>query len=121
MLNRELIQIYDNLYKLSERNEVRFPAKVSFCITRNIKMLMPIAEAFELARITILQDYGIEAEDKPGFYKIKPDKAEIAMKELQDLENTEVDLTLQKIKLQDIENLDLSIQDMDALYPMLEE
>lgn len=121
MLNKDLVQIYDNLYGLRERNEVRFPAKVSFCIMRNIKILLPTVESFEFARTTILQTYGIEAEEKPGFYKIESDKTEIALQELADLENTEVEMTLQKIKLQDIENLDLSIQDMEALYPMLEE
>lgn len=121
MLNKDLVQIYDNLYRLRECSDIRFPAKVSFCIMRNIKILLPTVEAFEFARTTILQTYGAPAEDKPGFYKIDDDKIDAAMQELTNLENIDIKVEFQKIKLQDIESLNLSIQDMDALYPMLEE
>lgn len=60
-------------------------------------------------------------ESNPGSYFIPEENREILTKELETLDSIENEIKFQKIKWEDIKNLNLSIQAMEALYPMIEE
>ena len=60
-------------------------------------------------------------ESNPGSYFIPEENREILTKELEALDSIENEIKFQKIKWEDIKNLNLSIQAMEALYPMIEE
>ena len=118
MLNKDIITTYTNLASLRESSQQRFPARVSFAITRNIRLLQPIVEDFDASRRELILQYGTPTgeddqyiiNDIPAFNK-----------EASDLENADTEVNLTKINISDIESLDLTVQEMDALYPMIRE
>lgn len=120
MTNKEIIQIYNNLSILREHN-IQFPAKISFIITQNIRKIQSIFEDCEIEKMNIGRQHGTPTPGKWGTYDIPDESMEKVQQELDDLLNLEHDIQFLKIKLKDIEHLQLSIQDMEALYPMLEE
>ena len=120
MTNKEIIQNYNNL-SILRGHDISFPARVSFIITQNIRKLQPIFEDYENAKMIIARKYGYPAPGQPGTYNIPEERIEDAQKEIDELNDVDHDIKFLKIKLENIESLQLSIQDMEALYPMLEE
>lgn len=120
MLNKDIITNYKNLIELRNNNTNQFPAKVSYAIARNARVLQPIVEDIETTRLSIINKYGEPVEDSPGYFSPKEGQEDIMMKELKSLEETETNVELAYISL-DFLNLDLSIADMDALYFMISE
>lgn len=121
MKNKEIYSNYIQLLTLKENKKLRFPAKVSFAIIYNIKTFFPIVETYEWTKDEIINQYAVKDEIHPGYYHIKEGNQNKVQQELTDLDNLETEISIQRIKIQDIENLELSIQDMEALYFMLEE
>ena len=120
MTNKEIRTEYEKLCELRERSTTRFPARVSFAIVRNIREMQPIYEDIMLTRMEVLQKYGDPVEDQPGYFAPKIGKEKIMKDELEAIDKAEpVAHVLQGISFSDIENLDLSIADMDALNFML--
>lgn len=119
MTNKEVTNIYEGLQFIKSDTSIKFQARTTFAIVKNMKMLQPIIEAIMEARTQILKDLGtpngndtyfIPEENRAGF-----------LKEMDKLDTVENEVTLQKIKWRDISSLNLSVQAMEALYPMIEE
>lgn len=120
MTNKEIMKTYESLMKMRDRSTTRFPARVSFAIARNIRTLEPIYEDIISSRLEVLKEYG-DPTDTPGFFTPKIGKEKVMNDELNAIDDTEVsNITLQGISFTDIENFDLSIEDMDAIYFMLD-
>lgn len=117
MKNIDIIETYEGLNELIQDSSIKFPAKISFTIIHNLKILGSIVQEIEEAKMTIIKNYSEKGED----YKIPVDKVAVANKELADLANVEVEVPLMKIKMQDIENLNISLKIAAALSHMLEE
>lgn len=121
MKNKEVVNVYEKLIKTTQMNQTRFPAKVSFAIVRNLKLLEPIYNDIIEARLKIAQEYGEEIPDEPGSYKAKDGMFDIMQDELNSLAEVENDIKFYTITLDDIQNNSLSLADMEGLYFMIEE
>lgn len=122
MTNKEIITSYEDLIDLRKSSTTRFPARVSFAIARNIRALKPIYEDIINIRMETLKEHGEPVAGEVGYFSPKLGHEEIMKKELEAIDNTEAAVcALQRFSFKDIENLDLSISDMDALYFMLDE
>lgn len=120
MINKKIMENYEKLCELRERSTTRFPARVSFAIVRNIKTLQSIYEDIIAVRLEILQKYGDPA-DEPGYFSPKIGKEKVMKEELDSIDKAETPINqIQYISFSDIENLDLSIADMDALSFMVD-
>lgn len=119
MTNKEVMETYEKLCELRERSTTRFPAKVSFAIVRNIREMQPIYEDIITTRLEVLQKYG-DPTDEPGYFSPKIGKEKIMKEELDAINNIEPSIIINMIMFSDIENLDLSIADMDALSFMVD-
>lgn len=115
--NTQIISIYESLLMIRNKS---FPTKVSYTIVRNLKTLQPIYEDIISARETLIQNNGTLVEEE-NYYKIDPDKAEYVNQELKSLSEAENEINLTMFKLQDIESMELSIEAMESLYPMIQE
>nr|DAR80365.1 MAG TPA: Protein of unknown function (DUF1617) [Caudoviricetes sp.] len=67
MLNKDIVTMYRGLTSLASDLETKLPAKVSFAIVRNIKLLTPIVEDIDFARQSVATSYGVEVD---GGYSI---------------------------------------------------
>lgn len=118
MLNKDIVTMYRGLTSLASDLETKLPAKVSFAIVRNIKLLTPIVEDIDFARQSVAAIYGIEVE---GGYSIPEQQIDTVNQELTAIAETEVDVPIVKVKMSDIENLNISVGIAEALEFMVEE
>lgn len=121
VLNRDIIIMYQGLSQLASNDEMRLPARVSFAVARNLKMLIPIIEDIDMARQSIAETYGTLDVDNPTQYRIPENNRDIVNQELDAIMETEVDVPLVKIKMTEIEDLNISIAMAEALMFMVEE
>lgn len=73
----------------------------------------------EQARINIIQNFGKHAEENKYF--IPDENITLAQKELNDLLNITQEIEVYTISLDDIENLQFTLPQMEALMFMIEE
>lgn len=121
MKNQDIITCFDGLANLREGSSTRFPARVSYAIARNIKLLQPIVEDIQTAYNGLINQYAEPIEGEPTKFKVKENNITILNEEVTKLYNMETDVSLVKIKFSDIESLELSIKDTEALMLMIEE
>ena len=121
MLNRDIITMYQGLSQLASNEGMRLPARVSFAVVRNLKMLIPIIEDIDMARQSIAETYGTLDVDNPTQYRIPENNRDTVNRELDAIMETEVDVPLVKIKMTEIEDLNISIAMAEALMFMVEE
>lgn len=121
VLNRDIIIMYQGLSQLASNDEMRLPARVSFAVARNIKVLIPIIEDIDMARQSIAETYGTLDVDNPTQYRIPENNRDTVNQELDAIMETEVDVPLVKIKMTEIEDLNISIAMAEALMFMVEE
>lgn len=118
MTNKNIEVLYNGIQNLRERN-VFVPARVSFTLVRGSRILLPLVEDSAEAKRAILEKFGVPIEN--GQYKIPAESIDIVMQELQAIDNIDVPVELPHINMKDIEDLDLSIQETEALELILEE
>lgn len=119
MLNKDIVTMYRGLTSLASDLETKLPAKVSFAIVRNIKLLTPIVEDIDFARQSVAATYGVEVDG--GGYSIPEQQIDTVNQELTAIAETEIDVPIVKVKMSDIENLNISVGIAEALEFMIEE
>ena len=119
MTNKDILSCFEGLQKLRQAADRRLPARTSFAIVRNIKTLQPIVDDFRESYQELLDKYGEPIENDQ--YQIKLENVTIFNDELNNLYNLDIDLDIVKIKFSDIENLDFSLEETEALYFMMED
>lgn len=121
VLNRDIITMYQGLSQLASNEEMRLPARVSFAVVRNLNVLIPIIKDIDMARQSIAETYGTLDVDNPTQYHIPENNRDTVNQELDAIMETEVDVPLVKIKMTEIEDLNISIAMAEALMFMVEE
>lgn len=118
MKNKDILTWYNGLTTLRTAGTTRFSARVAFTVIHNLRTLQPIAEDIQASYGEILARYGTPLEEPDQFFI--EDMASFN-KETKELDEVEVDFPITTIKFSDIEHLELTAQEMDALYPMIQE
>lgn len=119
MRNQDIVSSFEGLQKLRQAASRRLPARTSFAIIRNIKTLQPIVEDIQAAYNELIMKYAEPVEgDK---FRVKEENMQDFTIELNNLYNLDTDVPIIKIKFADIENLDFSLEETDALYFMIED
>lgn len=122
MRNEEVELNFINLSNMANY-VTKFPSKVAYAIVRNRRILEPIYQDIILCKRNILEKYGRLDETKgAGYYDLgSEENVNKAKRELEEVDKIDTEVTINKISFSDIENLSLSLQEMDALYFMLDE
>lgn len=116
MKNFEILNAVQSLNSF-EMSKTTLPVRVGYTILQNRQKMRQVIEPFEEMRNSIFQKY---AKGKPELKQTDEGYAECA-KEMDELGNEEQELDLKKIKLSDIENVELPAKLISALMCMLEE
>ena len=119
MTNKDILSCFEGLQKLRQATDRRLPARTSFAIVRNIKTLQPIVEDFQGAYRELLNKYADLIDGDR--YQVKEENLTIFNTELDNLYNLDIDCQIVKINFTDIENLDFSLDETEALYFMIED
>lgn len=119
--NEEIYNIGNQLSKAfgEEDNEHFFSAKVNFLIHKNKKVIVDAAVEIEKIRLNIVNKYAQLSEE--GQFSVPQDKIEIVNKELLDLLQIEQELNIYMLDFEDLEDLQFTSAQMEALMFMIEE
>ena len=113
--------IYQYALTLNEAlndNDLQMPVAVIFSIEKNKQTLMAVAQDVEKYRMDIIKKYGEEVD---GNYNVPQDKIEIANKELQDLFSIEQEVNIYKFNIEDLGDIKLTSNQMNAILFMIED
>ena len=113
--------IYQYALTLNEAlndNDLQMPVAVIFSIEKNKQTLMAVAQDVEKYRMDIIKKYG---EEVNGNYNVPQDKIEIANKELQDLFSIEQEVNIYKFNIEDLGDIKLTSNQMNAILFMIED
>lgn len=118
-MNNGLIYQYAlNLNEALNDNDLQMPVAVIFSIEKNKQTLMAAAQDVEKYRMDIIKKYGEEVD---GNYNVPQDKIEIANKELQDLFSIEQEINIYKFNIEDLGDIKLTSNQMNAILFMIED
>ena len=120
-LNNYIIYQYaQTLNGIFDKEDLYIPAKANFYIQKNIKTILSAAEEIDKTRFEIFKHYG-QLNDTQDQYIVPNEKIEEANKELNDLFTIEQNLEIKTLKLEDLGNIELTPQQMQAIMFMIEE
>ena len=119
MTNAEIYGLSQALSSAFNMEEKYFPARVNYFIQKNKNNLALMTESIESVRGDIIRQYGTMDENEKIVFT--DEKLKTANKELEELLNVSQDVVISTIKLSDLENLDFTPKQMQALLFMIEE
>lgn len=117
LTNLDLVGLYN---KLIEQKETSFPARVSFIIARNEKKIWDILQDYLNAKNKAIENYCTPVDGEPGKFALPPQDSPY-WEEMKELDNTENEIEFKKFYIDDLKDMELSLEVMNALLPMIEE
>lgn len=102
-------------------NETKYiPVRLNFAIQKNLATLTTLQEEIEQARLRIAATYGILDEENMR-YIIEEDNKDKVNQELNDLFTMEQEVNIKTCTLAQMEDIDLTLEQMQAIIFMIEE
>lgn len=96
------------------------PAKINFLIQKNKQEIIKVCEQLEKVREDVIEKYGII--DKSNSTFTLPDEVkETVNNELDELLELTQKINISMVKISDLEGLEFTLEQMDALMFMIEE
>jgi hypothetical protein len=119
MTNAEIYGLSRALNSAFNMDEKYLPARVNFFISKNKNTISKLSELIDESRANIIKYYGIDNGD--GTVQVPGDKIEAANKELIELLNLSHEVDISMIHLSDLDGLEFTSAQMQALLFMIEE
>lgn len=117
LTNLDLVGLYN---RLIEQKETSFPARVSFIIARNEKKIWDILQDYLNAKNKAIEKYCTPVDGEPSKFALPPQGSPY-WEEMKELDNTENEIEFKKFDIDDLKDMELSLEVMSALLPMIEE
>lgn len=118
MKNKDILNLYEGLYEISQNKDLKFNVKISFILAKNKNILQPLYDAIIETRRKILQKYGIGIEN--GDWKIPNENIPSFRKEWDEFMAIDNFICLQGISLEDIQNEKINVGLMEKLLPLID-
>lgn len=120
LTTRDIVYLYDTIGQISEQDGIEnAPADIKFLLVRNARSLQPVWAEFNEARRTLLLDNSEPTEDDSESRKATPEQLRFINEEIVKLEKVEVEVAIAPIPLAKLEPLNLGIQELNGLYPII--
>lgn len=110
-----IAELYDEHIKNSKKPYL--PAKINFILSQNFKEILAIKKDIDKIREDIVKHYGVINSD--GNYQIPSHYIEIAQKELNELSEMETEVKNTPISLREIENIEFTPGQFQAIEWMI--
>jgi len=114
---RKILAAKDALQRLIDK-EINI--KLAFKLAKIIKEINGEFSLFEERRVSLIKKYS-DKPDKDGSVKVKPENIQAFAKELNELEEIEVDLNFKPMKLDEFGNIEMATKDLIALEDFIKE
>lgn len=116
--NNQIYNLYPVLLSLKRNKEIKLSVVTGFNILTNISLLEDIYKNILSSMQEITSPY-IESING-DLIKIQEDKIEEVNKLLSELSYIENDVNLKKLKLEDIKDFNLTLDEIDTLMPIID-
>lgn len=118
------LQIYNYATALLNNfntSDLNYPVKISFYLQKNIDAIVALAKEIEESRLTIVKKYGVPSEENPDSYTINPDSIDQANSELNDLLALTQEVSINMMKLDWFDGIDMTNAQVRAISFMISE
>lgn len=119
LTNNKILE-YANSLATIKNSQIKLPVRVNFFLQKNIRTILDAATYIEENRINIGRNYG-ELNEMQNSYIIPPESMVAANAELNELFSIEQDLEITMIPLSTFDEVELTMEEMDAIMFMVEE
>lgn len=127
MINIKMSDLLNSTETLQKLSQKELKARLALSIARLLKEAEREIQNFNEVRMNLIKKYGEKDEngelitDDNGNCKIVPDGVEVFSKELNEAISTEIEINANKLRIDDLDNLDFTPSDMAVLEPFIEE
>ena len=118
MKNKEIFNLYEGLYEISQDKELKFGVRISYIFAKNKNILQPYYDAIIDTRQKILEKYG-EPQDN-GDWRVNKEKMNIFMSEWNAFMEIENFVNLEKIRIEDLNGEKIGVELMEKLLSIIE-
>lgn len=118
--NKEIYNFYFLINENIINENITLPIKVNFAIQKNFTLLLKLSEEIEQVKQKICAQNGNYVPEENSF-KIDKDKIESTQQQLDDLMEIKQEVKIHTIKLEDLENIQLTSKQMQAVLFMIED
>lgn len=118
--NKDIFNYYQKLESAFNVDNKYFPAKINFYIQKNKNILYNLSILIEQTKNSIAQQYGLYQEESNSYF-IPSEQRSIAQQELSDLMNVEQEVNILQLTFNDIEQLEFTPNQMEAILFMIKE
>jgi hypothetical protein len=118
--NKEIYNFYFLINENIIKENIILPVKVNFAIQKNFTILVDLSEEIEKIKEKICIQNGKYISENNSF-QIDKDKIESTQQQLDDLMKIKQEVKIYTIKLEDLENIQLTSKQMQALLFMIED
>ena len=119
MKNKEIFNLYEGLYEISQDKELKFGVRISYIFAKNKNILQPYYDAIIDTRQKILEKYG-EPQDN-GDWRVCKEKMNIFMSEWNAFMEIENFVNLEKVRIEDLNDEKIGIELMEKLLSIIEQ
>lgn len=121
--NQEILEYATSLHEnfLENSKDITLPIKINFYLQKNMKNFIEAAKEVEASRLKIGEKYGVYNPKDSSYLIQDEDKLKLAQKELQELMSLDQIIEVYPISLEDLQNVDLTVAQMNAMLFMIEE
>ena len=119
----DLLNSTETLQKLAKKD---FKAKLAWTVARLLKAAEAEIQSFNETRMNVIRKYGEKDEngelltDEKGNCKVLPENVTDFSNELNELMATEVEINANKIKIELLEDIEFTPQEMAQLEPFVD-
>lgn len=121
--NKEILEYATLLQKvfLDTDKDIFLPVKVNFYLQKNMKTLTEAAELIEESRMGIGEQYGEFVEEESSYIIKDSENLKKAQKMINELLSLDQVIELYPISLEDLQDIQLTVAQMNAMLFMIEE
>lgn len=117
MTNKEIFNLYEGLYELSQDKDLKFGVKISYIFAKNKNILEPFYNAVIDTRQKLLNKYG-EAQEN-GDWRVNKEKMDIFMSEWDSFMKIDNFIAIDKINIEELSEEKIGIDLMGKLLPII--
>ena len=118
--NKEIFNYYQKIESAFNVDNKYFPAKINFYIQKNKNILYNLSILIEQTKNKIAQQYGSYQEESNTYF-IPFEQRKQAQQELDDLMNIEQEINILQLTFKDIEDLEFTPNQMEAIFFMIKD
>lgn len=117
MTNKEILKLNETLNRLMMNRDLKFNVRVGYLFAKNRALIQQDVQLIGDIRQKILREFGTVQDN--GDIVVPKEDFKIVQDKLDDLMNVEIDLPLVQIPVDEFEEIQLPLEDIDGLRPII--